>query len=291
MDGDGWQDLVVAGDFNTSRLFWNNRDGTFTDGTDQANVGTDENGMGSAVGDYDGDGDLDWFVTSIHDEKDSCADTLCSWGGSGNRLYRNEGGRTFSDQTDAAGVRNGGWGWGASFFDYDNDGDLDLFVVNNAGQPLLYRNDLDSTASWLAVDLVGTLSNRNGIGAKIFVDLDLTVTGDELVREIDGGSNFLGQSAFTAHFGLGELDSPIDLIEIRWPGGNVQQLYNVAANQRLTVREVPEPATVILLVTAVLILQLLSRLNDSLATLAGNARKPAIRYALTNKWIEQQELV
>jgi len=319
MDGDGWQDLVVAGDFDTSRLFWNNRDGTFTDGTDQSNVGTDENGMGSAVGDYDGDGDLDWFVTSIYDENDSCADTRCNWGGSGNRLYRNEGGRTFSDQTDAAGVRNGGWGWGASFFDYDNDrdldlvmtngmvlpttdleqaynndpirlwqndgtteprftdvaneagiadtasgkglltldydndGDLDLFVVNNAGQPLLYRNDLDGTASWLMVDLVGTLSNRNGIGATIFVDPDLTVTGDELVRVIDGGSNFLGQSAFTAHFGLGELDAPIDQVEIRWPSGNVQQLYDVAANQRLTVREVPESATMILLVTAVLI--------------------------------------
>ena len=60
----------IAADFGTSRLFWNNGNGTFTDGTVAAGVGTDENGMGSTFGDYDLDGDLDWFATSIHDQNE-----------------------------------------------------------------------------------------------------------------------------------------------------------------------------------------------------------------------------
>ncbi len=126
LDGDGWPDLAVASDFGTSRLFWNNGDGTFTDGTATAGVGTDENGMGSTIGDFDGDGLLDWFVTSIYDP--DCP--TCGWGITGNRLYRNLGDRTFEDATDAAGVRDNSWGWGTSFLDYDNDGDLDLVATN-----------------------------------------------------------------------------------------------------------------------------------------------------------------
>ena len=122
LDGDGWPELLAVSDGMTSRLFWNNRDGTFTDGTVTSNVGTDEFGMGTALGDYDTDGDLDWFITSINDPQ---------WG-DGNRLYRYEGGRLFSDVTSEAGVRDGGWGWSASFLDFDNDRDLDLMMVNGS---------------------------------------------------------------------------------------------------------------------------------------------------------------
>jgi hypothetical protein len=130
LDEDGLPDLAIAADFGTSRLFWNAGDGTFIDGTDAAGVGTDENGMGSAIGDYDGDGRLDWFVTSIFDPAHTCDTVTCTWGYTGNRLYRNTGSRTFIDETDAAGVRDGGWGWGTAFFDYDNDGDLDLIMTD-----------------------------------------------------------------------------------------------------------------------------------------------------------------
>jgi hypothetical protein len=124
LDRDGHMDLAITGDFRTSQIFWNDGDGTFTDGTIAAGVGTDEDGMGSAIGDYDGDGRLDWFVGALVDVP----------GGnpphSGNRLFRNNGNRTFIDQTDAAGVRNTGWAWGSTFLDHDNDRDLDLFVTN-----------------------------------------------------------------------------------------------------------------------------------------------------------------
>jgi len=124
-DNDGDLDVLMAGDFNTSRVLRNNGDGTFEDAT--TGVFTDENGMGAAVADYDQDGDLDWFVTSIH-EPDPSRPT--AWGQTGNRMYRNRGDGTFEDATDEAGVRLGFWGWGASFADLDNDGDLDLVHAN-----------------------------------------------------------------------------------------------------------------------------------------------------------------
>jgi len=136
MDNDGFVDLLITGDFGSSRLFWNNGDNTFTDGTASAGVGTDQNGMGMAVGDINGDGLMDFFVTAIYDPNDTCAATPnCMWGTSGNRLYLNNGDRTFTDFTDAAGVRDGSWGWGATFIDYDNDGDLDLASATGQNFP------------------------------------------------------------------------------------------------------------------------------------------------------------
>ena len=69
LDNDGKPELAVTGDFGNSKLFWNNGDGTFSEGGEAAGVGHEMNGMGSAFGDVDGDGSLDWFVSSIHDPR------------------------------------------------------------------------------------------------------------------------------------------------------------------------------------------------------------------------------
>ena len=144
VDRDGHTDVLFSADSRTSQLFWNNGDGTFTDGTLPAGVGTDKSGMGSTLGDYDRDGDLDWFITAIFD-------TPFLGANPGNRLYRNDGSRTFTDVTTAAGVRNSGWGWGTAFFDYDNDGHLDLmatdgFISGYTSDPTkLWRNNADGT--------------------------------------------------------------------------------------------------------------------------------------------------
>lgn len=126
IDRDGHPDLAIASDFYTSQLFWNNGDGTFTDGTLPANVGTDHNGMGTSFGDYDGDGDLDWFITNITEDPNELPTGFGGW----NRLYSYDGNRTFTDTTQPAGVRDSRWSWGTTFFDKDNDGDMDLVATN-----------------------------------------------------------------------------------------------------------------------------------------------------------------
>lgn len=135
LDNDGLLDLAVSADGKESRLFWNNGDGTFTDGTVSAGVAGDENGMGTAISDVNGDGLLDWFVSSIYDPDALCAPNALGIGTTGNRLYINNGDRTFTDATTAVGVRDGGWGWAATFIDYDNDGDQDLIQTNGVQFP------------------------------------------------------------------------------------------------------------------------------------------------------------
>ncbi len=125
MNDDRYPDLLISADFLTSKFYINNGDGTFRDATDRSVI-RDRNGMGSALGDYDGDGDLDWFVTSIWSVPNEDGDQVFELG---NRLYRNTGGE-LSDVTELAGVQDGGWGWGACFSDFDNDGDLDIYHTN-----------------------------------------------------------------------------------------------------------------------------------------------------------------
>ena len=198
LDGDGWPDLAMAGDFGTSRLFWNNGNGTFTDGTAAAGVGSDENGMGATIADFNGDGRLDWFVTSIYDPLSSCTTGgTCNWGDSGNRLYYNVGGRQFQDRTDAAGVRQGGWGWGAVSVDHDNDGDTDLTMTNgvifngsifddpfNADPMRFWRND---GASFTEISAsCGITDDRSGKG---LFRLDYDRDGDQDLMVINTGSS------------------------------------------------------------------------------------------------------
>ena len=129
-DNDGWMDVYMVNsgkcDFYDPQsplrnaLYKNNRDGTFTDVTEKAGVLGGGYGMGVAVGDYDGDGYPDLYVTQY----ERCI------------LYRNNGDGTFTDVTEKAGVAAPGWASSAVWFDYDNDGKLDLFVCRfgNSGK-------------------------------------------------------------------------------------------------------------------------------------------------------------
>ena len=119
-DNDGLQDVYLACDYGTDRLFFNNGDGTFRDVTEKS-IGIDtRKGMNVDVGDYDNDGWLDIYVTNITDEyMKEC-----------NLLWHNNADGTFTDVSRETGTCETLWGWAAKFGDYDNDGLLDLFVVN-----------------------------------------------------------------------------------------------------------------------------------------------------------------
>lgn len=131
LDGDGWLDLTLTGDYCTSRVYRNENGRAFREITSEIGVGTDENGMGSAVHDFDGDGRLDWFVTSVSypQARSEGGCRTASTGCTGNRLWLNRDG-AWEDATDRYGVREGKWGWGIAAQDLDNDGDRDLLTVN-----------------------------------------------------------------------------------------------------------------------------------------------------------------
>ncbi len=131
-DDDGDNDLLLAYDLETSKLYRNDGGMLFTDVTVAAGVGLDENGMGTSIADYDNDGDLDWFVTAVYSPFDL---GLAGYNDGGNFLYSNDGDGTFTDVTGTAGVREGGWGWGAQFADLDNDGNLDIVHANGWVEP------------------------------------------------------------------------------------------------------------------------------------------------------------
>jgi hypothetical protein len=127
-DGDGYPDVFIAGDFGLSQFWWNNGDGTFTNGTTTSGIMNSADGMGVTLLDYDGDGKVDIFVSAISLTNQSSASDKGYI--SDNKLFRNLGGRRFFETSDAVGVKESGWGWGAQTLDANNDGWPDLAVTN-----------------------------------------------------------------------------------------------------------------------------------------------------------------
>jgi len=292
-DEDGWPDIYIACDSTPAILYRNNHDGTFTDQAVDAGAafnedGREQAGMGSTVADYDGDGHLDIFKTNFSEDTAT--------------LYHNNGDKTFTDVTFAAGlgINTNYLGWGAMFVDVDNHGLPDLLVVNGHVYPEVDANQLSSTYRepralyrnlgsgkfkdiskesgpgilqpmpgrglaigdlwndgrqeavinnisdypmllvnlaannnhWLCLRLVGKLSNRDGIGARV------TVKGQsrEWVDEVRSGSSYNSSSDLRLHFGLGE-ETRIKAIDIRWPNGNSEEFPGPEVNQCVTLTE------------------------------------------------------
>ncbi|UCE19883.1 MAG: VCBS repeat-containing protein [Gemmatimonadota bacterium] len=219
-DNDGDLDLYLCNyGYNYTDpniLYRNNGDGTFTDVTENAGVGDINKGADARFGDCDNDGDLDIYLANR---------------GQANVLYQNNGDGTFTDVARETGVDDQGYGLGTGWGDYDNDGDLDIYVVNSDRTNILYQNNTSGN-HWLVVRTVGTISNRDGIGARVAL-----VAGDlRQTREVGGRSGNYGQNSIPVEFGLGQ-HTQVDSIVIRWPSGIVQVLTDVPADQYLTIVE------------------------------------------------------
>ncbi len=226
-DNDGLLDIYVS-DISFSSLFHNEGHGLFRDLSIQSGIAMPSGqyvGWGSGFFDHDNDGDLDIFqvnsdVKHLYGQEDQLFDNL------GDGKFRDasiERGQYFQEELI---------GRGACFGDYDNDGDIDAFIVNLNNPAILLQNVGGNENSWVNLRLVGTTSNRDGIGARIRV-----VSGDQVqVAHKMSSSGYLSQNDPRLHFGLGAA-SQADSIEIVWPSGRKQILVNVQAGQFVTVTE------------------------------------------------------
>ena len=202
------------------------------DVTDQTGVGSMANNRAAAWGDFNNDGLLDLYVVNSGSDPE---------GKGPNYLYMNNQNGTFTDVATRAGVDDSvvSRGRGAAWGDYDNDGFLDLFVTNGEdgtqfveGPQILYHNR-GNRNGWLKIKLVGTASNRQGLGTKVTIQIGPTIQ----YREFNGaGGHFLSQGAGPLHFGLRRA-TVVDQITVKWPSGLNQILSNISANQEVTVIE------------------------------------------------------
>ena len=237
-DRDGFLDMYIT-NIGNNVLLRNNGDGqTFTDkavdaGASIGILGNSERvTWGTSFFDFDNDGYEDLYVVSGYLSLPITEAFEIYKREQGNVLLRNQGDGTFSDLSEVSGASDFGVGRGSAFIDYDGDGCLDLFLVNLDQPARLFRNVCNDGNNWIQITTIGSLSNRDGIGARISIDAG----GKKQIREIRAGSSQMGQDMAGAHFGLGSAES-VDSMTITWPSGKMQVLTDVSANQRLTISE------------------------------------------------------
>jgi hypothetical protein len=126
-------------------------------------------------------------------------------------------------------------GRGAAYADFDNDGRLGLLLSTNGGPVYLFRNEAQGAAALnksLRIKLIGTKSNRDGIGATV----RLSAGGETQTQMLRSGSSYLSASELVLTFGLAH-NQKADTIEIRWPSGQIDRLSSVPAGATITVTE------------------------------------------------------
>jgi hypothetical protein len=260
-NNDGWLDIYVTNIYDEymkeCAMLWQNMgDGTFAEVS--ADVGVCDTGWGWAAkfGDFDNDGWQDLFVVnglrSAGDESylpillpmltkpGVDFSDVNNWPDIGNRswsgferkrLFHNQGDMTFREIGAEAGVDNDRDGRGIGVIDLDNDGRLDLVQTNANQAPIVYRNVSQNVGNWISLKLIGTKSNRDGIGARV----ELKAGGLTQIREVDGGNGFSGQSSRRVHFGIGSAIK-LDRLQVHWPSGHVD-VFDVPINRVSYVEE------------------------------------------------------
>ena len=239
-DNDGDMDLFVTNfsdDVNT--LYQNQGHGAFADATAAVGLGDKPRpylGWSTAFFDADNDGWLDLFIANGHlypQLKDQASGLRYA---QPSLFYWNEGG-VFHRASPGPGLEVAKVSRATAFGDYDNDGDVDLLVVNLNDAPNLLRNEGGSRHHWLGLELRGTASNRDGIGARV----TLFAGQGKQVREVKRGYGFQSQHDGRVLFGLGQQEQ-VERAEIRWPSGQVQVLERPPLGAYLVVEEGrPEP--------------------------------------------------
>ena len=237
-DGDGNLDIFVTNlSHETNALYRNNGDGTFSDIVYEAYLGKESYlfvGFGTRLFDYDNDGYSDIFIANGHIIEAIAQVTDVLTYAQRNQLFHNNGDGTFTEVSFESGpyFRRESVSRAAIFGDYDNDGDIDI-VVTQSNQPAeLLRNEGGNRRNWVRIKLVGTTSNRDGIGARVTA----TAGSESQMQEVRTGLSYLCSNDPRVLFGLGD-HTRIDRLEIRWPSGIVQVLENLEVNREIVVVE------------------------------------------------------
>ena len=236
-DRSGRASLIITNFANQMlSLYHNEGNGLFVDEAPSSEVGRATLvtlGFGCFFFDYDNDGWPDILVADGHiEDQIEKVQKRVSYA-EPPHVFRNLGGGKFVEATQSLGsaFASPRVGRGAAYADIDNDGSLDVLMTTNGGRAYLFHNEGVTNHS-LRIKLVGTKSNRDGIGAVIRV----VSGGDKQSKMVRSGSSYLSQSELVATFGLGQR-TKADSIEIQWPSGQTDKLSNINAGQTATVQE------------------------------------------------------
>jgi hypothetical protein len=245
-DRSGYASLIISNFANQMvSLYHNEGNGLFVDEAPQSEVGRATLvtlGFGCFFFDYDNDGWQDIFVADGHIEDQIEHVQKRVTYAEPPHLFRNLGGGKFTEVTAQMGNPFAApkVARAAAYADVDNDGFLDILLTTNAGPAYLFHNEGGTNHS-LRVKLVGTKSNRDGIGAVVRVLAGNGNNGygnnnDKQWKMLRSGSSYLAQSELVLTFGLGA-HTKADTVEIQWPSGQMDKLSNIDAGQTVTVQE------------------------------------------------------
>ena len=235
-DADGDLDLIVTNYQLENNALYRNDGMVFTEASFQAGLGEislNYLGFGTLFLDVNNDGWLDLFVANghVHDNIEQY-DKLVTYEQKA-QLFLNEKG-FFREITAQAGPAFAASyvGRGVAYGDYDDDGDLDLVMNNSEQRAVLMRNDGGNSGNWLQVELQGTKSNRDAVGAVVYLESN----GWVRMQQVKSGSGYQSSSQKALFFGLGQRDS-IERIRILWPSGIEQEIGEIKANQKVFILE------------------------------------------------------
>ena len=233
----GWPSVFVNALANQKYKLFRNVKGDFEDVTDSIGIGAStmsHSGWGAKWIDFDNDGRLDLFVAQGHVmDNIELTEPRLRYRESP-LLLKNEPNR-FRDVSEQGGsaFRVPLAARGAAFGDLDNDGRIDVAINCNDGPAIILRNQDNGGNHWLTLNLVGSASNRDGLGAKVRLASD---NGARQTAFVTTAGSYISASDKRVHFGLGP-QKKVHLIEIAWPSGTAQKLESIAADQVITVRE------------------------------------------------------
>ncbi|MEM7660507.1 MAG: CRTAC1 family protein, partial [Bacteroidota bacterium] len=226
---DGWLDLYITNFFENTLLV-NRGDGTFEDLSLTAGVDDIGMGWGTTFVDVDNDGWKDIYLVNSKVANDLFPNYP-------NVLYRNLGGNQFEKVSENTPLASRGNAFGLASGDFDQNGWVDLLIATM--QDTLPNELLENHSSfahhWVEIKLIGEKSNHMAIGAKVSLKTEEAWQTDL----ITAGSSWASQNSPVLHFGLGEYEQ-IDSLIVAWPSGQRDVWTEVAADQRLTLREAKE---------------------------------------------------